>query len=936
MESKLNIIRQKWQKRWDESRIFEPSVKDQKKFFLTFPYPYINAFPHIGHLYTIVRVDALARYKRLMGYNVLFPQGWHATGSPIVSAAKRVRQKEKKQLKILADMGISGDELKKFEDPEHWITYFAPECKKDYSDLGLSIDWRREFFTTSLNPHYDKFIQWQFRKLKEKDYVIKGRFPVVWDPKENVPVGDHDRVEGEGETPQEYVLLKFKLGDEFLIAATLRPETMYGQTNLWVGPDIRYAKARVNGEIWIASEECFTKLAQQDHKVEIIGNIRGEELIGKKAEAPVINRLIPVLPAGFCRPDKGSGIVTSVPSDAPDDWMGIVDLRNDPQILKKYGVDQKVVDDIEVIPIIRSSDLGDTAAIKVVQDMGIKNSKERDKLEKAKKLVYKKGFYEGVMLDSCGPYSGMKVALAKEQIKRDLLSQGAAELFYELTGRVVSRSLSECVVKIVSDQWFLNYADPAWKKLAHRCLDNMKIYPEKGRQQFDYVIDWLHEWACTREEGLGTRLPWDRKWLIESLSDSTIYMAYYTISHRIKELDIGMIDDDFFDYIFLGKETKTKVKDSTMKDLKKEFDYWYPLDFRNSGKDLIQNHLTFSIFNHTAIFPEKHWPRSFGVNGWVTVDGQKMSKSLGNMIPVREMIKKYSADVPRATILSGGEELDDPNWDTGFADSISQKLLAWLDLIKENHGKGREDKQEIDLWLESRVAEALMKTKDHYENTLFRSAFQAAFFELGRHIRWYLRRCRNSPNKSTLDLAFSSQAIAMSPITPHICEEAWEIMGKEGFISLAAWPKPGISIKDDTEWLIKNLTKDIKTISRLAKVEKIRKATIFIADSWKYDLFEMLKNILKKTRDPKKVISEIMASELKQHGREVMKIIPKIIRSAATPDFMDKKTETSVIMQSKDFLEHEFGCRIEVVDASDSSEAKAGQAMPGKPALLIE
>src|SRR3989339_1426848 len=169
-------IEQKWIKKWEESKIFQPEVNHKKKkFMLTFPYPYVNAYPHIGHFYTIMRVDAFARYKRMRGYNVLFPQGWHATGSPIINAAKRIKEKEPKQLKILQDLGIPEKDIVKFEQPEHWPRYFCKEYKKDLQAMGLSIDWRREFVTTQRNPHYSKIIEWQFRKLKEKKYVIQGK-----------------------------------------------------------------------------------------------------------------------------------------------------------------------------------------------------------------------------------------------------------------------------------------------------------------------------------------------------------------------------------------------------------------------------------------------------------------------------------------------------------------------------------------------------------------------------------------------------------------------------------------------------------------------------------------------------------------------------------------------------------------------------------------
>src|SRR3989344_4786642 len=104
----------KWQKKWADSKIFEANISDKEKFFLTFPYPYVNLSPHIGHFYTIMRVETFARYKRLKGFNVLFPQGWHCTGSPIVAAANRVKENEPKIIESLQKEGFSDEEIKSF------------------------------------------------------------------------------------------------------------------------------------------------------------------------------------------------------------------------------------------------------------------------------------------------------------------------------------------------------------------------------------------------------------------------------------------------------------------------------------------------------------------------------------------------------------------------------------------------------------------------------------------------------------------------------------------------------------------------------------------------------------------------------------------------------------------------------------------------------
>ncbi|RLE46349.1 leucine--tRNA ligase, partial [Candidatus Woesearchaeota archaeon] len=88
----------KWQRKWRAAKLFEADADSRPKFFVTFPYPYVNAYAHIGHLYTIMRVEAFARFKRMQGFNVLFPQAFHATGSPIFAAARRVKEGEEKQV----------------------------------------------------------------------------------------------------------------------------------------------------------------------------------------------------------------------------------------------------------------------------------------------------------------------------------------------------------------------------------------------------------------------------------------------------------------------------------------------------------------------------------------------------------------------------------------------------------------------------------------------------------------------------------------------------------------------------------------------------------------------------------------------------------------------------------------------------------------------
>lgn len=257
----FNKIEAKWQKRWEEARIFEADVDSSKpKFFVTVAYPYVNSPQHIGHGRTYGLTDVYARYKRMRGFNVLYPQGFHYTGTPILAMARRVAKKDQELInEFQKDYKIPLDTIKAFNDPLTLAKYFHNELKLGMKEMGYSIDWRREF--TTIDPIYSKFIQWQFRKLSCKGYLVQGTHPVGWCPSDNNPVGMHD-TQGDVEPEiTEVTLLKFRTEDGLVFpVVTYRPETVYGVTNLWINPDVEYVIAKVDGEKWVASQECFEKL----------------------------------------------------------------------------------------------------------------------------------------------------------------------------------------------------------------------------------------------------------------------------------------------------------------------------------------------------------------------------------------------------------------------------------------------------------------------------------------------------------------------------------------------------------------------------------------------------------------------------------------------------------------------------------------------------
>ncbi|MGH9919690.1 MAG: class I tRNA ligase family protein, partial [Nitrososphaerales archaeon] len=323
-----------WLKVWNERRIFESeSVPGRKKAFVTFPFPYMNGPLHIGHCFTATRVDVYARFKRMQGYNVLFPWAWHWTGESIPGMSYRLSQGDEGVRKAFLEIdGVPEKEVERFVDPEYLASYYTRVSREAVKDTGFSIDWRREFRT--VDPAFKKFIDWQYLRLRELGYVVQGTHPVVWCSHDESPTGDHDRMEGEGVSPEEFNLIKFEVEEDveggrkkWLVAGTLRPETIFGATNVWVNPHGKYVEAEVDKEAWIISQSAVTRLKEQLHDAKIIDEFGGAELLGLTVKAPITGKSLPVLPATFVDTELVTGVVYSVPAHAPYDYMGLVDVQ---------------------------------------------------------------------------------------------------------------------------------------------------------------------------------------------------------------------------------------------------------------------------------------------------------------------------------------------------------------------------------------------------------------------------------------------------------------------------------------------------------------------------------------------------------------------------------------------------------------------------------
>ena len=324
-----DLIQNKWRKKWSEAKIFETNPDPSKpKFYITVAYPYPNMPQHVGHGRTYTLADVYARYKRSQAYNVLLPMAFHYTGTPILAVSRRLLDGDQELIDDFKNIyKVSEADLKEFGEPVNIARYFHQDMRQGMIEIGYSIDWRREF--TTIDPQYSRFVEWQFHKLAEKGYITRGSHPVGWCPKDGNPVGQHDTVGDLEPEIGEYTLVKFDLDGYVIPTATLRPETVFGITNVWINPDATYVKAKLGNEKLIIGKDAIPNLEILGSKITIESEHKGSEFVGKHLVNKFTGVKTIMLPAKFVDPRNGTGIVMSVPAHAPYDFQALEDLKRD-------------------------------------------------------------------------------------------------------------------------------------------------------------------------------------------------------------------------------------------------------------------------------------------------------------------------------------------------------------------------------------------------------------------------------------------------------------------------------------------------------------------------------------------------------------------------------------------------------------------------------
>ncbi|KTG34861.1 hypothetical protein cypCar_00022675, partial [Cyprinus carpio] len=1012
---------------------------DKNKYFVTFPYPYMNGRLHLGHTFCLSKCEFAMGYQRLKGKRCLFPFGLHCTGMPIKACADKLKREmelygnppqfpeeddeEEEQKKvtdeviikdkakgkkskavaksgsakfqwdIMKSLGLRDDEIVKFAEAEHWLEYFPPLAVEDLKKMGLKVV---KVHLNIWNPaHCFVFFHLEQHDLRYIPFTLPKMVSPAW------TMTDRQERWALGVGPQEYTLIKMKIVEPypaklsglkgkkiFLVAATLRPETMFGQTNCWIRPDMKYIIFETaSGELFISTQRSARNMSYQGFTKEngvvpVIMNIMGQDILGCALSVPLTSyKTIYALPMLTIKEDKGTGVVTSVPSDAPDDIAALRDIKKKQALREKYGIQDYMVLPFEPVPIIEIPGYGNLSAPLVCDELKIQSQNDREKLAEAKEKVYLKGFYEGIMLVE--GFKGQKVQDVKKPIQKMMLEKGEALVYMEPEKQVLSRSADECVVALC-DQWYLDYGNEEWKKQATGVLEALETFCDETRKNFEATLAWLQEHACSRTYGLGTRLPWDEQWLIESLSDSTIYMAYYTVAHLLQggvlngqgPSPLGIRPEqmtrEVWDYVFFKTAPfpKTDIPKETLQKLRREFEFWYPVDVRVSGKDLVPNHLSYYLYNHVAMWPSDSgkWPKAVRANGHLLLNSEKMSKSTGNFLNLSQAIAKFSADGMRLALADAGDTVEDANFVEAMADAGILRLFTWVEWVKEmianqnNLRTGPVDTFNDRVFI-SEMASSIIKTEQHYERMMYKEALKSGFFEFQAAKDKYRELAIEGMHRDLVFQFIENQTLLLAPICPHLCEHTWSLLGKSSSIMKARWPTAGpvdeILIRS-SQYLMDtahDLRLRLKAYTQPAKGKKgdnkppakPTHCTIFVAKTyppWQHSALSLLGKHYKSNNgalpDNKVIAMELGAMpELKKYMKRAMPFVAMIKDSLEKngPRVLDLELEfdeRAVLLENIVYLTNSLELdQIDVAFASEADDKVKEECCPGKPLCVF-
>lgn len=794
MRDKYNFeeIEKKWQQVWSDEHAFK-TVDDEtkEKYYVLEMFPYPSGKLHMGHVRNYSIGDAIARFKKMKGYNVLHPMGWDSFGLPAENAA-----------------------IKNGIHPAIWTDSNIAEMHKQLAGLGFSYDWDREVATCK--DDYYRWMQWLFIQFQKKGLAYKKENPVNWCPSCRTVLANEQVVEGCCErchTPvtkkhlsQWYLKItdyanrlleeldtldgwpnKVKLmqknwigkstgaqirfaidgTDRELEVFTTRCDTVYGVTFMVMAPEHPYVTELTKGTEYEQATNDYIDECTHKSEIERVSLTKEKTgvFIGHYCVNPFNGKKIPIHISDYVMMDYGTGAVMAVPAHDQRDF----------EFARKFGLD--------IVPVV---DVEDPAV-------------DLNNLESAAPA-------EGRLINS-GEFNGMDNLKAIPRII-DLIEDkriGQKTVKYKLRDWLISRQRYwGCPIPMVYCE------DCGWVP------ENEKNLPVKLPTDIEFT-------------GKGESPIATSKTFIETICPCCGKPA----RREIDTMDT-FVDSSWYFLRYCDPKNTEKPFD------KQKADYWMNVDQYIGGVEHAILHLLYARFFQkvladlglvTATEPF----RNLLTQGMVIKDGAKMSKSLGNVVSPEEIQKKYGADTARLFILFAAPPEKELDWsDAGvegsyrFLNRVYRLVYEYVTDIRDADSATGElvVSNSEDRDLNYQLNKTIKKVSEDVGGRFSFNTAISSIMELVNEL--YKYKQLDNVNMPLLDRAVKSMILVLSPFTPHICEELWSELGEESRVFEAAWPEFDESalVLDEVEIIVQinGKLKDKLTMSKDASNEELEKA----------------------------------------------------------------------------------------------------------------
>ncbi|WP_265109236.1 leucine--tRNA ligase [Halosolutus halophilus] len=874
-------VERRWQEAWDEANVYRtPDDVDDPTYVLGM-YPYPSGKLHMGHVRNYTITDAYARYRRMRGDEVLHPMGWDAFGLPAENAAKE-----------------------RDTNPRDW-TFDCIETMREQMDaMGFGYDWEREI--TTCKPEYYRWNQWLFSRFQDEGLVERRDAEVNWCPECETVLAD-EQVEGEGElcwrceTPveqrelEQWFLKITEYADELLEAIDDLegwPNSVRQMQRNWIGRQYgTELEFRIEG---YGSVQAFTTRVDTiygatffalapDHPI-------SEELAAQDEE---IRHFIEheADPEG----DEPNGIETDLTATNPatgDELpvfvadfvlsdvgtgalMGVPGHDDrDHAFARKMGVDIEPV-------IAPEPDDWDGETIPDAPDVS-------------------EGAYteDGVLVNS-GDYSGFDSETARDRLT-DAIESAEEATQYQLRDWGISRQRywGTPIPVVHCDD-----CGPVTVPEEDLPVELPEFINTTGNP-LDAAEEWK-ETTCPDCGGEATR----ETDTMDTFVDSSWYFLRYVSPD---------LEDAPFD--------RERAND------------WMPVDQYVGGIEHAVMHLLYSRFftkvlaDHEGLEHREPFTNLLA-QGMVQLEGEKMSKSKGNVVSPQRIVEEYGADTARLFMMQAAQPERDFDWSEEGVRSTNAFLGRLKEMVEDyaaDEPDGADDA--VASYVASEIDATIAIATDEYDDLTFNKALRETQ-ELARTLRQYAEHAE--PHAETFERGLTAVVRLLAPVAPHVAEELSETLGHDEFVVDAAWPTAQVD-RDRVEKrrrLVANTREDVRDIVEVAGIDDPKGIDVVVAPEWKYDALEIAIE-----SDADNLIGELMGeSHIREQGDAAADYGQGLqAEREALSMTLDPDEEHATLESAAWLLEREFDAPVRVVHADQVDDSVLKNAEPGRPAIEIE